>query len=111
MNVYFLHDNVDYLAVLDVMLQLRPSYTQESLSAQIARQQDDGYQVVYVKSAERILAVAGFWVDEKLAWGKHIYIDDLVTNSECRSAGVGGFLMAWFKKHAAEQACDEIHLD
>ena len=44
-----------------------------------------------------VLAVAGFTVGEKLAWGKHIYIDDLVTNESHRSIGVGSFLISWFK--------------
>ncbi|UTV30268.1 GNAT family N-acetyltransferase [Photobacterium atrarenae] len=113
MEVRFLDNNAntDEPAVLEVLLQLRPSYDIDSLSAQIKKQQAHGYQVVYVKSPDGILAVAGFVVGEKLAWGKHIYIDDLVTNANHRSCGVGKFLIDWFKAYALEVGCEQIHLD
>ncbi len=58
-----------------------------------------------------MLCVAGFNIGEKLAWGKHIYIDDLVTNEQFRSTGAGAYLMTWFKAYAQEQGCGQIHLD
>ena len=70
MDVQFLEKNADYTSVLEVLMQLRPNYQLDSLSAQIDKQQLNGYQVVYVKSSEGVLAVAGFSVGEKLAWGK-----------------------------------------
>ncbi|CAG9295354.1 GNAT family N-acetyltransferase [Celerinatantimonas diazotrophica] len=111
MRVQFLEKNADYQSVLAVLLQLRPNYNLDSLSAQIEKQRAQGYQVVYVKSSEGILAVAGFNVGEKLAWGKYVYIDDLVTNSEFRSRGVGNFLINWFKAYAIANGCEQIHLD
>ncbi|MEZ9410027.1 GNAT family N-acetyltransferase, partial [Vibrio lentus] len=58
-----------------------------------------------------VLAAAGFSVGEKLAWGKHIYIEDLVTNAQFRSSGVGKFIIDWFKTYALESGCEQIHLD
>ncbi|WP_240206771.1 GNAT family N-acetyltransferase [Vibrio sp. CyArs1] len=111
MEVYFLEQNSDYKVVLDVLRQLRTNYEIEELAAQIEKQQSKGYKVVYVKSGSSILAVAGFSVGEKLAWGKHIYIEDLVTNLEYRSSGVGKFLVDWLKSYAIENGCKQIHLD
>ncbi|HHX8542376.1 TPA: GNAT family N-acetyltransferase [Vibrio diabolicus] len=111
MEVQFLEKNSDYESVLEVLLQLRPNYNLDTLSAQIEKQQSNGYQVVYVKSAEGVLAAAGFSVGEKLAWGKHIYIEDLVTNVQFRSRGVGKFIIDWFKTYALESGCEQIHLD
>ncbi|EDP57564.1 GNAT family N-acetyltransferase [Vibrio sp. AND4] len=111
MEVQFLEKDSDYEPVLEVLLQLRPSYNLDTLSAQIEKQKSNGYQVVYVKSSEGILAAAGFNVGEKLAWGKHIYIEDLVTNAQFRSRGVGKFIVDWFKAYALESGCEQIHLD
>ncbi|QFU07061.1 aminoalkylphosphonic acid N-acetyltransferase (plasmid) [Pseudoalteromonas sp. THAF3] len=111
MEVKFLEKDADYKAVLEVLLQLRPQYSLDALSAQIDKQQLHHYQLVYVKSSQGVLAVAGFSVGEKLAWGKHIYIEDLVTNAKCRSRGVGQFLMDWFKTYARANNCEQIHLD
>ncbi|EPX4131445.1 GNAT family N-acetyltransferase [Vibrio parahaemolyticus] len=111
MEVQFLEKNSDYESVLEVLLQLRPNYNLDTLSGQIEKQQSNGYQVVYVKSPEGVLAAAGFRVGEKLAWGKHIYIEDLVTNAQFRSSGVGKFIIDWFKTYALESGCEQIHLD
>ncbi|PML78760.1 GNAT family N-acetyltransferase [Enterovibrio norvegicus] len=111
MDVTFFEDNADRAQVLDVLTQLRPHFSQDALAAQIKRQQQSGYQLAYVKSDNIVLAVVGFEVRESLAWGKHIYIDDLVTNENHRSQGVGKVLMAWLKHHAAEHGCKQIHVD
>ena len=111
MNVHFL-EKVPYdVKVLQVLLQLRPNYSLEGLSQQIEKQQQDGYKVAYVKSDDQILAVSGFCIGEKLAWGKYMYIDDLITNEVCRSAGVGTFLLSWLKTYAKEAGCAQLHLD
>ncbi|TMO90323.1 GNAT family N-acetyltransferase [Pseudoalteromonas ruthenica] len=111
MEVKFLEKDADYKAVLEVLLQLRPQYSLDALSVQIDKQQLHHYQLVYVKSSQGVLAVAGFSVGEKLAWGKHIYIEDLVTNAKYRSRGVGQFLLGWFKTYARANNCEQIHLD
>jgi len=97
MEVCFLEKGENYRPALEVLLQLRPQFTLDTLEKQIQKQQAQGYNVVYVKSGNEVLAVAGFAIGEKLAWGKHIYIDDLVTNESHRSIGVGSFLISWFK--------------
>ena len=74
MEVQFLEKNSDYESVLEVLLQLRPNYNLDTLSGQIEKQQSNGYQVVYIKSKEGVLAAAGFSVGENLARGKHIYL-------------------------------------
>ncbi|MBF9002940.1 GNAT family N-acetyltransferase [Vibrio nitrifigilis] len=111
MEVKSLERNAEYLSVLEVLLQLRSQYDVDSLSAQIEKQKLGGYQIVYVKDEHQVLAVAGYSLGEKLAWGKYIYIEDLVTNDRCRSDGVGKFLMEWFKAYASKIGCQQIHLD
>ncbi|WP_395343821.1 GNAT family N-acetyltransferase [Ningiella sp. W23] len=111
MEVHFLEKNDDYEAVLKALLSLRTSYDLDTLSNQIQKQYEYGYKVAYVRSSDGILAVAGFCVGEKLAWGKHIYIDDLITNPNYRSTGVGRFFINWFKEFAAKNNCEQIHLD
>ncbi len=59
MEVQFLEKNSDYESVLDVLLQLRPNYNLDTLSAQIEKQQSHGYQVVYVKSSEAYTCGSG----------------------------------------------------
>jgi len=111
MEVYLLACNDELEKVAKILLQLRPQYDLKDLQAQIERQQETGYQIAYVKKEEEILCVAGFVVGEKLAWGKSIYIDDLVTNEAFRSTGAGSLLINWLKKYAKEMGCQQLHLD
>lgn len=105
-------DSPDTLKLISpVLLQLRPQYTEDTLLRQMLLQQADGYRVVYVEEDGNVLCVAGFVIGQKLAWGKHIYVDDLVTNEAHRSTGAGKFLIDWLKQHGREQGCQQLHLD
>jgi len=65
----------------------------------------------YLRDSEAVVAAAGYRILEFLAWGRVLYIDDLITLPEKRGAGYAGALMDWMIDHAREQRCDEIHLD
>lgn len=97
--------------VIEVLLQLRTDFTAAALGAQIRAQQRDGYRIAYVESAGAVLCVAGFVVATKLAWGRHIYVDDLVTAAHRRSEGAGAFMLDWLRQQARELGCRELHLD
>ena len=59
----------------------------------------------------RSLAVAGFRLGESLAWGRHVYVDDLVTLPEARSRGYGAALLAWLADFGRAQGAGQLHLD
>jgi GNAT superfamily N-acetyltransferase len=111
MKVELAESDSDLEKISEVLLQLRPSFDKQGLIAQIKEQQKHGYRIAYVESSGTVLCVAGFVVGTKLAWGKHIYIDDLVTDERHRSSGAGGFLIDWFKAYARSHGCEQIHLD
>jgi GNAT superfamily N-acetyltransferase len=46
-----------------------------------------------------------------LAWGKFLYVDDLVAKSDDRSKGFGGALFDWLIEYARKEGCDQFHLD
>lgn len=94
-----------------VLLQLRPQYTEDELIQQIQVQQGNGYRIAFVEDEKKILSVAGFVMGQKLAWAKHIYVDDLVTNEKFRSSGAGKFLIDWLKQYGIENGCKQLHLD
>jgi GNAT superfamily N-acetyltransferase len=45
------------------------------------------------------------------AWGKHMYVDDLVTAERHRSTGAGARMMDWLKSYARAHGCRQLHLD
>ena len=72
-----------------------------------------GYSLAYVEEAgsPAVLAIAGFKVQETLAVGRFLYVDDLVCDRESQRKGLGAMLFAWLKQHALAQQCGSLVLD
>jgi GNAT superfamily N-acetyltransferase len=111
MEVKIARTKADIDRISDVLRQLRPAFDKEQLAARIREQRKHGYQLAYVESSGDVLCVAGFVVGCKLAWGKHIYVDDLVTDERHRSRGAGALMIEWLKSYAKQNGCGQIHLD
>lgn len=95
-----------------VMVQLRPHLVASEFVRRARRQQrEGGYELVFVEDGGEVKCVAGFRISENLAWGKFLYVDDLVTNEAARSRGYGQKLFAWLIERARAEGCDEFHLD
>jgi GNAT superfamily N-acetyltransferase len=96
------------------LLELRPHRgPAAALVAQADAQRADGYRIIgsFEEGEEDAAGVAGFRLSENLAWGRHLYVDDLVTRADRRGRGHGGALMRWLGVEACRAGCDELHLD
>ena len=97
------------------LLELRGHHgSVEALVKQIdRRQRPTGYRVIgaFEDGAEEAAAAAGFRINEFLAWGKHLYVDDLVTVEGSRGRGLADRLFAWLEDEARHCGCTEFHLD
>lgn len=94
-----------------VMRQLRPHLVEADYVATIQRMMLSGFRVVAALDAGTVRAVAGYRLGESLAFGRHLYVDDLVTDESGRSSGFGHALLSWLTQVAREQGCKELHLD
>ena len=74
-------------------------------------QEPDGYRLACLFHQGRPAAVAGFRLMKNLAWGRFLYVDDLVSLPELRSKGCGSALLAWLADHARSKGAGELHLD
>jgi len=111
MHIKIAESDPELEALSGVLLELRPAFSKESLVEQIKAQRRDGYRIAYVESSGEVLCAAGFVIGTKLAWGKHLYVDDLVTAERHRSTGAGARMMDWLKAHARANGCKQLHLD
>lgn len=94
-----------------VMLQLRPHLIEHSYIEQVLRQIGQGYQLAYLEDEGEVKAAAGFRFLEFLAWGRVLYIDDLITDSDARRKGFGGKILSWVIEQAKIAKCHQVHLD
>jgi GNAT superfamily N-acetyltransferase len=96
------------------LLELRPALGGvEALVARADGQRDSGYRLVasFEAGEDDAAGVAGFRVGENLAWGLHLYVDDLATRRDRRGRGHGRALLQWLAAEAERCGCRELHLD
>lgn len=112
MDIQKASSEVEIRVCYPVMKELRPHLSEEEFVEQVSRQmKNHGYALVYIAREGQVVAAAGYRVAEYLAWGKALYVDDLVTHSEARKHGYGGKLLDWLLEQAQALECDQFHLD
>ena len=106
-------EDEDVAASFSVMQELRPHLTGEGEFRTTVRrlEREIGYRLVGAFVGEALQAVAGYRIAESLAWGRHLYVVDLVTRSPCRSRGLGARLYDWLCREGRREGCRGIHLD
>ena len=110
-RVHLAESDADIAACFPVMAQLRPHVPEGEFVARVRRQMADGYRLAMLREGDAVQAVAGFRVSENLAWGRFLYVDDLVAAAAQRSRGCGRALLAWLHEECRRQGCAQLHLD
>lgn len=92
---------------------LRPALTGvDELTSAWRAQAQDGYRLAFVRDpGGRPAGAVGFRAAQTLAWGRHVYVDDLVVAGWSRRRGIGALLLAYVEREAEALGCSEIHLD
>ena len=113
-NIFLAKEDEQIRSCYKVMAELRPHVPAEEFLRRIRRQQEiAGYELAAItaEAGGEVKAVAGFRISENLAWGRFLYVDDLVSKSDERSKGYGSALFDWLVEYAKENDCDQFHLD
>lgn len=111
MNIRIATTDAEIAECYPVMRELRSHVAEDEFLSRVQSQESAGYRLVFVQVPEGVVAVAGFRLGENLAWGRYLYVDDLVTLAAHRSKGYGAALLSWLKEHAAKEGCLQLHLD
>ena len=99
-------------AAWPVVAQLRPALDADRFVDQALRQIEAGYRATVLYDPDGVpRAYAGWRVLEFLASGRHVYVDDLVTDAAARSRGLGATLLVWLKAEARRLGCTRLQLD
>jgi GNAT superfamily N-acetyltransferase len=111
-NIKLLKTHDEIAKSFDAFLELRPHLTSEEIFvSQVIQQQKEGYEIVAVIENDDVVACIGFRIMTMLAWGKILYIDDLIVKEKYRGKGYGKTLLDHITKVAKENACHQVHLD
>ncbi|WP_438388381.1 GNAT family N-acetyltransferase [Actinopolyspora saharensis] len=96
-----------------VLRELRPHLTSvkrflEALDPQL----DQGYRLICALDPDdEALAAVGFRVADCLAWGRHLYVDDLCTLPSARGNGYATLLLERVEHEAVRLGARQLHLD
>ncbi|MDR2365785.1 MAG: GNAT family N-acetyltransferase [Zoogloeaceae bacterium] len=77
----------------------------------LARIFADGGQLCLATENNAVKGLALWRVAENTHPGRHLYVEDLVTDAACRSAGVGKALIHWLEDRARALSCAALTLD
>jgi GNAT superfamily N-acetyltransferase len=111
MSVFTVQSDADILSCLRVMQFLRPHVEETTFVAQIREQEAQGYRLIAIRDSGRVCAAAGYRMGTFLAWGRILYVDDLITDPEKRKRGLGSTLLQWLISKARSENCAQLHLD
>lgn len=90
-----------------LMQQLRPHLIRNEFIGRIRRQEQRyNYRLACLEDAGTIKTLAGFRISECLAWGKFLYVDDLVITASDRSKGYGDAMFDWLAEYAKTHSCE-----
>lgn len=111
MTVFTVQTDADIQSCLRVMKFLRPHLEDSTFVARIREQQAQGYRLIAIRDGGQISAAAGYRLGTFLAWGRILYVDDLITDPEKRKRGLGSMLLQWLISQARTESCAQLHLD
>lgn len=95
----------------EVMVFLRPHLIKEEFVDKVHSQFDQGYQIACIFKDDNAVSLIGYRFLETMAWGRILYIDDLITHPEHKKCGYASQLLNWALAKAKQAQCDQVHLD
>lgn len=111
-RIFLAEGDIEIERCFPVMVELRTALAQDKFVSQVKRQQRlNEFKLAYLEVESEVKAVAGFGISENLAFGKFLYVDDLVTKSSEQSKGYGDKLFDWLLEYAKAESCTQLQLD
>jgi GNAT superfamily N-acetyltransferase len=101
----------DYAAAFEIMRQLRDQLDLAEFERRVRRQHEQGYRLYGAFDDGRVRGVMGMRPVCTLARGEHFHIDDLVTDTAARGAGIGKAMLDHAMQLARAQSKAAIFLD
>lgn len=111
MKVVELKGEAELRRAWPVMRELRGHLSEKRWLELTAEMERDGYRLLALEDeAGTIQALAGIRVSTNLYYGKHMWVDELVTASETRSRGHGRTLLSHVEELAVSEGCEMVGL-
>lgn len=93
-----------------VVKQLRTDLDEDKYLQLVKLIHNDGYRMISLLENNEIVAIIGFTICTNLHSGKHVWVDDLITDENKRSRGYGEKLLSYVENIGRENGCEIISL-
>ena len=90
--------------------ELRPHLDKQTFMERWAEQSATGYEIVFIEANGDVAAAAGFRELTTMAWGRILYLDDLIALPCRRGAGYGTALLRFLQQETIRRGLEELHL-
>lgn len=112
MSMIIAKTDEEIMSTYSLMKQLRPHLEEESYISKIKHLQlNYGYELIALSENGVVKAAAGYKICDSLAWGKYLYVDDLITDQASRSRGFAKQIFDWLDDELKKNHCVGMHLD
>ena len=106
MKIHTAQTQADLEHFYPLLTELRPNLTFDKfLDTYYNAQKNDQYELVGFLDGEEVIALIGYRILYDFVRGRHLYIDDLITNKNFRSKGAGAFVLQFAEDKARELNC------
>lgn len=100
----------DFLKAFPVVKQLRTNLVETTYLELLEGMIEEGYKAFALYVSNEIVSVIGIIQLTNLHYGKHIWVNDLITDLDQRAKGYGEILLSFVSKIAKENGCEVIAL-
>lgn len=105
-----LQNKDEFIKAFVIVKQLRTHLGEETYLKLINGMREEGYKLFALYINSEIVSVIGVIKLTNLYYGKHVWINDLVTDINKRSKGYGEILLSFIKEWAKENDCEVVAL-
>ncbi|UPM42063.1 GNAT family N-acetyltransferase [Halocatena salina] len=100
----------EWRSAFPVMRQLRTHLDEEAYLDYVRQMTAEGYRLFARLVDGEIVALAGIEIQVNMYYGRHVWVCELVTDSDHRSSGHGLALLRFVEEWADEQGCELVAL-
>lgn len=105
----------DQAALLAQLRALYPSIDEATLLRRLVDVRLGNWEcitaVLQGGSPHAMSGLCGYWIQARLCYGKYLYVDHFIVNSEERCQGIGRIMWYELERIARERGCERIVLD
>lgn len=99
-----------WISAFKVVKQLRTDLDEYKYLQLVKLIHNNGYRMISLLENNEIVAIIGFTICTNLHSGKHIWVDDLITDKNNRSKGYGEKLLSYVENIGRDNGCEIISL-